>query len=168
MKKTIIAALIIPWSLLVNAQSCEQNVIAVAGDFYTAGVNELSWTLGEISIETFSGGGHILTQGFQQADLTEKVPAEPVILAMPTALSPNGDGKNDFFVVRGLEVYPDNKIEIFNRWGDLVYSKEGYTKEWHGQNQNGNNLPEATYFVILKVKINNADKILKGYVDVRK
>jgi gliding motility-associated-like protein len=93
---------------------------------------------------------------------------EPNHLEMPTGISPNSDGKNDFFVVHGLDVYPDNKIEIFNRWGDVVYKREGYANDWYGQNQSGNRLPDGTYFVILKVNTGETEKVLTGYVDVRK
>ncbi|HEY4798548.1 MAG TPA: gliding motility-associated C-terminal domain-containing protein, partial [Bacteroidia bacterium] len=94
--------------------------------------------------------------------------SQPFDLAMPTGISPNGDGKNDVFLVHGLDVYPDNEINIFNRWGDLVYHKQSYLNQWYGQNQNGDQLPDATYFVVLKVNIGNTDRTLTGYVDVRK
>ena len=46
------------------------------------------------------------------------------------------------------------KAEIFNRYGLKVYSKSGgYTKEWHGQSNNGSNLPTGTYYYV--VEFNN-------------
>jgi gliding motility-associated-like protein len=93
---------------------------------------------------------------------------QPLVLEMPTALSPNGDNQNDYFVVHGLDIYPDNEIQIFNRWGDEVYNKKGYMNEWNGEGKDGISLPDATYFVILKVRIGDTDRVLTGYVDVRK
>ncbi|MGZ3862130.1 MAG: T9SS type B sorting domain-containing protein [Bacteroidia bacterium] len=97
------------------------------------------------------------------ADITLTQPAE---LAMPTGISPNGDGLNDYFVVRGLEAYPNNNITIFNRWGNSVYEKDKYANMWAGKSNAGADLPDGTYFVILK--INNGDITLTGYVDVRR
>ena len=91
---------------------------------------------------------------------------QPPALTMPTGFSPNGDGKNDTFVVIGLEAYPDNEIVIVNRWGNEVFTKKGYQNDWTGVNTGGEQLPDATYFVILK--INNGSTTLTGYVDMRR
>lgn len=89
---------------------------------------------------------------------------EPLPLDMPTGLSPNFDGSNDYFVIHGIEAFPDNTFSVFNRWGNLVYQKEGYNNEWGGQNLNGDILPDGTYFVIVEIK--NQDN-MTGYVDLR-
>lgn len=92
---------------------------------------------------------------------------EPFALEMPTGFSPNSDGFNDYFVVHGLESYPDNKFTVYNRWGNVVFSQEDYMNTWFGQGRGGDALPEATYFVVLI--INSPEKIeLKGYVDIRR
>jgi gliding motility-associated-like protein len=83
---------------------------------------------------------------------------------MPTGITPNGDGLNDFFVIHGIEAFPDNTFTVFNRWGNVVYQKDGYANEWNGINSNGDALPDATYFVILEI---TNGEVLKGYVDVR-
>jgi len=91
---------------------------------------------------------------------------EALSLEMPTGITPNGDGKNDFFLVRGLEVYPDNEIVIFNRWGNEVFSQTGYQNDWAGTSSGGDDVPEGTYFVILKIPLQNLE--LKGFVDIRR
>ena len=91
---------------------------------------------------------------------------QPMILEMPNAYSPNGDGFNDFFIVHGIESYPNNVFTVINRWGNEVYTKEDYANEWNGNNNNGGQVPDGTYFVILD--INEGDIILKGYVDLRR
>ena len=90
---------------------------------------------------------------------------QPADLKMPEGVSPNGDGDNDYFVVRGLEAYPDNDITIFNRWGNIVYQQNGYDNLWYGENKKGEPLPDGTYYVILNVK--NHDS-LAGYIDLRR
>ena len=91
---------------------------------------------------------------------------QPLVLEMPQGFSPNGDGKNDLFVVHGIEAYPDNVLTIYNRWGNIVYSKSGYFNEWNGISNNGEQLPDATYFAILEV--NKGEIVLKGYVELRR
>jgi gliding motility-associated-like protein len=74
---------------------------------------------------------------------------------VPNVITPNGDSANEYFELSGLEV---ELLEIYNRWGKKVYEKEGYTNEWHGQNQNGNQLPDGTYYYYIK-RQNEAVKI---------
>ncbi|WP_125721027.1 PKD domain-containing protein [Flavobacterium ustbae] len=64
--------------------------------------------------------------------------------------SPNDDGQNDTFYIDCIERYPDNQLEIFNRWGNLVYYKKGYDNTWDGKaDGSAKTLPEGTYFYIL-------------------
>ncbi len=92
--------------------------------------------------------------------------SQPLDLAMPTGFSPNSDGQNDFFVVQGLEAFMTNHIEIYNRWGNLVFEADNYNNKWTGVTNEGNELPEATYFVVLTV--NEGEITLKNYVDIRR
>lgn len=72
-----------------------------------------------------------------------------------TSFSPNGDGVNDTWFIDGIEAFADNKVSIFNRWGNLVYEVSGYDnniKVWKGTANTGmligndNTLPDGTYF----------------------
>ncbi|MNU73490.1 HYR domain protein [compost metagenome] len=93
---------------------------------------------------------------------------QPDVLEMPQGFSPNADGDNDYFVVHGIKSYPENTIKVFNRWGNIVYQKDSYSDEWYGENRTGDPLPDATYFVILEVVVGGKDKVLQGYVDLRR
>ncbi|KGO90933.1 hypothetical protein Q766_20700 [Flavobacterium subsaxonicum WB 4.1-42 = DSM 21790] len=62
-------------------------------------------------------------------------------------ISPNNDGLNDSFDLSGLDI---RKLEIFNRYGKEVYSKSGYTNEWMGQTDGGDELPTGTYFFMFE------------------
>ena len=75
------------------------------------------------------------------------------------AITPNGDGENDTFYIRGLECYPKNTVEIYNRWGVLVYSADGYNNnsvvfkgisEGRVTVKQAEGLPTGTYYYILK------------------
>ena len=73
---------------------------------------------------------------------------------VPEFFSPNGDGTNDGFVIKNIENYPNNQLKIFNRWGNLVYQKDGYLNEFVGFANVGDaagkeKLPAGTYYVIL-------------------
>jgi gliding motility-associated-like protein len=89
----------------------------------------------------------------------------PFALEMPTVITDNGDGKNDMFVVHGIESYPDNTLQVFNRWGNLVYQKDNYDNQWSGANKNGQPLPEGTYFVILTL---DGVEPMNGYVEIKR
>jgi gliding motility-associated-like protein len=61
-------------------------------------------------------------------------------------ISPNGDGLNESFDLSGLGV---KQLSIFNRYGTKVYSKSSYTDQWKGQTDNGNELPDGTYYYVI-------------------
>jgi gliding motility-associated-like protein len=87
-------------------------------------------------------------------------------IKLPSAFSPNGDGFNDKFIVRGIEDFPENSFVVFNRWGQTVFESNGYNNDWDGRGSNGEQLADGTYFVILKVKLNG--KVYNTYVDLRR
>ena len=99
-------------------------------------------------------------------------PSELIItnLIIPNAFSPDGDGINDTWTIRGdlSENYPNNQIRIFNRWGVSVYETKGYQNDWNGSNYNSSgstssNLPVGTYFYLLDLN-GDGSNVKKGYV----
>jgi gliding motility-associated-like protein len=71
--------------------------------------------------------------------------------------SPNGDGANDYFYIGNIEKYPNNVLEIYNRYGQKVFSKTPYQNDWDGKYLN-NELPAGTYFYILDTKTDSGGK----------
>ena len=65
-------------------------------------------------------------------------------LFIADALTPNGDGKNDEWIVGGLEDYPESEVIVYNRWGQRVFVSEGGDRKWDGT-LNGMPLPVADY-----------------------
>jgi gliding motility-associated-like protein len=85
---------------------------------------------------------------------------------IPEVLTPNGDGKNDLFEIKGIENYPENDLVIFNRWGNQVYKMKGYRNTWEGSRGSGNDkLPSGTYFFILKLN-DASNSVFRGYVQL--
>jgi gliding motility-associated-like protein len=72
------------------------------------------------------------------------------LLSGPNAFSPNGDGINDTWTVPYLNDYPDSKVEIFSRSGQLVFTAKGNVV-WNGK-LNGQPLPVGTYYYIITPK----------------
>lgn len=80
---------------------------------------------------------------------------------IPNAITPNGDGYNDYWHIRDLERYPDNEVRIVNRWGDQVFYQAPYQNDWAGT-WNGENLPGATYYYIIHIKHNGQSYDFNG------
>jgi gliding motility-associated-like protein len=91
-----------------------------------------------------------------------KVLKFPVI---PNTFTPNNDGVHDTWVIKYLESYPDARVQIFTRTGQLIYESRRYTKPWDGT-MNGKSLPFDTYYYILEPGTGRAP--ITGYVTIVK
>ncbi len=77
-------------------------------------------------------------------------------LVIPEGFSPNGDNKNDVFVIKDIEKW-EASLRVYNRYGHLVYFAENYQNNWDGSaSQNSyfaaTGLPDGTYYYALKLK----------------
>ena len=94
----------------------------------------------------------IVTNAFgcsAESNVFEVLPDDPGNF-ISGGFSPNADGVNDVFHVEGLWRYPDNKLTVFNRWGEQVFQQSPYQNNWDGLNMNGKPLPDGNYFVVLE------------------
>ncbi|HQI70736.1 MAG TPA: gliding motility-associated C-terminal domain-containing protein, partial [Bacteroidales bacterium] len=82
---------------------------------------------------------------------------------IPSSFTPNDDGTNDTWVIRNINLYPENIVKIFNRWGSLLYERSPYNETWNGT-FNGDPLPSETYYYI--VDLNNGTKPFTGTVTI--
>ncbi|TRX31210.1 DUF11 domain-containing protein, partial [Flavobacterium sp. ZT3R18] len=89
------------------------------------------------------------------------LPISGCVIKVFNAISPNGDKENERFYIQGLECYPDNTVEIYNRWGVLVFEREHYNNDdvvFKGFSEgrvtvkDADGLPEGTYYYVLKYK----------------
>ncbi len=74
-------------------------------------------------------------------------------IIFPNGISPNGDGANDEWIIDGIEFFPDCVVEIYNRWGELLFRSVGYPPNgrWKGLYK-GKELPVGTYYYIIDLK----------------
>jgi gliding motility-associated-like protein len=86
-------------------------------------------------------------------------------LLIPTLITPNWDGRNDNFVIMGLESLGKTELIIFDRKGAEVYKNMDYDNSWNGVDYNKHPLPEDTYFYVLK---SEKGKSLSGYIVIRR
>jgi gliding motility-associated-like protein len=82
---------------------------------------------------------------------------------VPNAFSPNGDGVNDTWRIPYLDTYPGATVDVFNRYGQKVFSSLGYATEWTGK-LNGKALPVGTYYYVINPK--NGLEIMNGSVTI--
>ena len=92
---------------------------------------------------------------------------------MPQGISPNGDGKNDTFIIPGILSSQPNTVTIFNRWGNIVYEKDNYQNDWHGQTDRAFDLlasdglvPDGTYYYVVDYKGNKSN--VKSFIYVNR
>jgi len=84
-------------------------------------------------------------------------------LSANNILTPNGDGKNDFLVIKNVEFYPNNQLKIFDRAGRLVHSIHNYKNDWDGR-FNGNILTEDTYYY--SVELGDQQNAFKSFITI--
>jgi len=74
-------------------------------------------------------------------------------LFIPTVFTPDGDGINDIWEIGLIDIYPDVIVEIYNRWGELIYvSNKGYTNPWDGTYKDREMPIDSYYFVLIPGK----------------
>jgi gliding motility-associated-like protein len=80
-------------------------------------------------------------------------------------ITPNGDGKNDKWVITKIFDFPNNELIIYNRWGQTVYTVKPYKNQWDGTTTNGDELPAGAYYYLIKLN-NDKNETWSGSVTV--
>ncbi|MBI2966919.1 MAG: gliding motility-associated C-terminal domain-containing protein [Bacteroidetes bacterium] len=155
-----------------------------------ASAQDTSIIQGEITQLSSSGGGtYDWTPGTGLSDSTSSVPAAwPIAtttytiivtvssgcsgtdsvtiyvsdkISIPNGISPNGDGKNDLWEIPLLNYYPDVSVEVYNRWGELIFESpkgDRYANKFTGTYK-GKALPAGTYYFIINFGVENVKPI---------
>ncbi|XOV94997.1 MAG: tandem-95 repeat protein [Bacteroidota bacterium] len=90
------------------------------------------------------------------------------------ALSPNGDNMNDQWIIEGIDLFPDNKVQVFDRYNNVIFEADGYNNldiVWYGQSNRGlfnGEAPNGTYFYRIDLGDEKISKPLSGFVILKK
>ncbi|MDA7501839.1 C25 family cysteine peptidase [Chitinophagales bacterium] len=93
----------------------------------------------------------------ESVECEDEVEAKPPF-DIPNAITPNNDGFNDTWVIDGLEEYPVHTIQVYNRWGQLLFESTSYSHDWSGTND-GVDLPHGTYYYVMDIPAHSAEMI---------
>ena len=99
----------------------------------------------------------------QSSSVTIEVVEDYMMISGTNILTPNGDGKNDYLVIRNIDMYPNSEIKIFDIAGRLMYNKKSYDNSWDGT-FNGSPLAKGTYYYIIDFGDGRAKR--KGFVSI--
>ncbi len=88
---------------------------------------------------------------------------------IPNTITPNNDGDNDVWVIEHIEHFPGAVVEIFDRWGRLIYHRENPdpANVWDGKSQAGKEMPMDSYYYVIDLKYYNAEPLV-GNINIIK
>ncbi|HEU4716381.1 MAG TPA: gliding motility-associated C-terminal domain-containing protein [Bacteroidia bacterium] len=141
--------------------------------FYSGAGASWGWDFGDNSVSalqnpvyTYSSPGSYtvcLSVGSAQGcadSVCQVIDVIPAEIIPPNVVTPNSDGVNDVLAFKFLEFYPDNHLQVFDRWGNLIFDKEHYANDWDPQKYT-----DGTYYYILTV---NTTKNYSGFFELIK
>lgn len=121
---------------------------------WTPSANINNPTLANTSARVIQNTNYVLTatstQGCVATTSVSVTTKDDIFVESANVLSPNGDGINDRFVIENLDLYPTNKLQVFDRMGKVVFEKDNYANNWDGS-VNGRQLIKGTYFYVVIV-----------------
>jgi|GEM_PF-5383252 len=124
--------------------SFDEEIIRIEGDNFVGLIPDVST---DITVTDQCGNSEMITINLISC-----------AFVIPNIFTPNGDGSNDFFYVKGLDLYPESSLYIYNRWGNLIFKSTNYRNQWSGSESG-----TGTYYYVL----NRADgKSFTGHFDI--
>ncbi len=96
---------------------------------------------------------------------SDQVVVNPITeLYIPSAFTPNNDGKNDVWEIPGMALYPDGIVTVYNRWGERIFETKGYVSNpWKGVYR-GLLQPHGVYIYIIRLKTDKNSPLIKGTI----
>lgn len=149
-----------------RAQTVSPAIVNVSGNTFTQSGITYEWSVGEMAlVETMINNQGSITNGLLQPEVLSQSATDaniPSVIAN-NILSPNGDGKNDYWKIKNILTYPNNTVTVFDRAGRTIYTKHGYTNDWGGT-LGGSPLSEDTYYYI--INLGNGQPVIKGFITI--
>ena len=167
MKKELFSLL--AWLIMTNLNGQIIQLASPASGVATTAASGISysWSMGEIMTFTASNTSKAITQGQQQPNFKVAPPTpEPKVNNGLTV----GDagGKNGVLFIEELDKYPNNRLTIVNRWGEVLYKKdEPYKNDWAGTDATGSLVETGTYYYVFYPDVSKKTSY-KGFILVIK
>ncbi|MBA2612661.1 MAG: gliding motility-associated C-terminal domain-containing protein [Bacteroidetes bacterium] len=144
--------------------------------------NSVSWTFGDgtgvnsyDASNVFTEPGTytvtlIISNGLCSDTTQTVITVNVATIVIPEVFTPNGDTKNDVFDIKNIDFFPGNELQVFNRWGNVVYRMKGYNNTWDGSSNvnektGSGKLPTGTYFYLLTLG-DNDKQIFRGFIQI--
>lgn len=125
------------------------------------GTRAVSLGVGGYSVQVTSDNGCTELVEFTVSATSD----EPCLLKFYSGITPNGDGRNETWIIDNIELFPSNEVVFYNRLGNKVWEGTNYNNSsvvWGGENLSGNELPSDTYFYIFE----SGGDVEKGWVEL--
>ncbi|MEY3678964.1 MAG: hypothetical protein RI924_1105 [Bacteroidota bacterium] len=162
--KKVITFLIVLFQILswgAKGQDNSPHILNVSGNYVWVNGFVVDYSVGELTaIETFSFSNHLLTQGFLQPIPILGIGSGGLDITVWPDMSPNNDNMgHEVLFIENILNYPDNDIQIFNRWGNVIFKMDHYDNDQRSFKGKANTgmladnaeVPDGTYYYILKV-----------------
>lgn len=131
------------WDAVAGASGYEVSLDGITGwSIPSSGSNGLSHSTSLLTVHLFvrALSGPVCPPG----PTSESLPCDIVI---PNIITPDNDGKNDFFFIKNLEQYTGTKLKVLNRWGTIIYKSNDYKNNW-----DANHAPDGVYFYEINIQ----------------
>jgi gliding motility-associated-like protein len=147
---------------LVTSASSGLAVTLVSSNSNIASISGSTLTINKDGTVTITGSQAGNSNWSPAADVSNTIVTLPTFDNINSLFTPNNDGMNDYWYIPGLEEYGKVQVTVYNRFGQAVYKSDDYANDWDGT-WNGNPLPPASYYYIMKSSIKGT---IKGVVNI--
>ena len=100
----------------------------------------------------------------EEAQIEVEKSLEILCIKKNIVITPNGDGRNDFLALNCIHPF-NNDLEIYDRWGNLVFQAVDYDGSWTGLKRN-KQVPDGGYFYIIRVALPTGKRTFKGSLTI--
>jgi gliding motility-associated-like protein len=151
--------------------------VTIGGSPTSAGIETLTWTPAENlddphalnPVVTTTNSNLSFTVSINYGDGCVVSDSVNVFLypeiVISSGFTPNSDGKNDTWIIQFIDQFPNNTVEIYNRWGELLFKSNGYEVPFDGKYK-GRDLPVGTYYYVIHLNHHVYNKPYTGPVTI--